>query len=68
MPISTFDIVISTAAAVILFIYALKGFSRDVRETGGEQLSNWIAKVTANPVKGFIRGCLLYTSPSPRDS
>ncbi len=59
MPISTFDIVISTAAAVILFIYALKGFSRDVRETGGEQLSNWIAKVTANPVKGFIRGALL---------
>lgn len=57
--ISLFEIAVSTAAAVILFAYALKGFSREVAEFGGEKLSHWLGKVTANPAKGFLLGgCL----------
>jgi len=57
--ISPFEIVISVAAAVTLFVYALKGFSRDVQDAGGEQLAGWLRTLTRNPLNGFVLGAVL---------
>ena len=57
--ISPYEIGISAAAAVVLFVYALKGFSDDVRESGGERLAEWLGKVTENRLKGFLLGAFL---------
>ena len=53
---SFFEISVSIAAAVILFVYALKHFSRDVQEAGGDQLNRWLQTLTKNPFKGFLLG------------
>jgi phosphate:Na+ symporter len=57
--ISPFEIAVSIAAAVILFVYALRGFSKDVREAGGERLSLWLGQVTKSPAKAFALGAAL---------
>lgn len=51
-----FEVSVSIAAAVILFVYALKGFSHDIREYGGETLNLLLARLTRNPIKGFALG------------
>ena len=53
---SFFEISVSIAAAVILFVYALKHFSGDVQEAGGDQLNRWLQTLTKNPFKGFLLG------------
>lgn len=57
--VSAFQVAVSLAAAVIVFVYALKAFSKDIQETGGERLSLWLGRVTESPVKGFVLGALL---------
>ena len=57
--ISPIEIAVSAAAAVILFVYALRGFSKDVRDAGGEGLSRWLGRVTERPLQGFLLGGLL---------
>ncbi len=54
-----FEIVISVAAAVTLFVYALKGFSHDVQEAGGEWLADRLRTLTRNPFNGFVLGAVL---------
>ncbi|MFC3098289.1 Na/Pi cotransporter family protein [Alteraurantiacibacter palmitatis] len=54
-----FEIGVSIAAAVILFIYALKGFSNDIRRAGGAALDRLLTRLTGNPVTGFGLGALL---------
>lgn len=51
-----FEVSVSIAAAVILFVYGLKGFSRDIREFGGEALNRMLARLTRNPLSGFALG------------
>lgn len=53
------EIAISVTAAVILFIYALKGFGDDVRRVGGEGLSRILARLTTNPVSAFFLGAVV---------
>ena len=54
--ISFFEVTVSVAAAVILFIYALKGFSHDVQKVGGDALAHWIEVLTRKPISGFALG------------
>lgn len=57
--ISTFEIAVSIAAAVILFIHGLKGFSHDVQKYGGAALAQWLGKLTRRPLPGFALGAAL---------
>lgn len=53
-----FEIGVSIAAAVILFVYALKGFSEDIRKVGGAALERLLSRLTRNPLAGFGLGAL----------
>ncbi|PSL17271.1 Na/Pi-cotransporter [Shimia abyssi] len=53
------EIAVSVAAAVVLFVYALKGFSEDVQTAGGEALKSVLARLTRTPVGGFALGAVL---------
>lgn len=57
--ISFFEVAVSVAAAVILFIYALKGFSHDVQKYGGQPLAQWLGRLTRRPLAGFALGAAL---------
>jgi Na/Pi-cotransporter len=55
---SAFQTVIGALAAVVLFLYALRGFSREVQAAGGPALRAWIGRVTASRWRGFAIGML----------
>ena len=43
-------------SAVILFLYGLQGFSRELQAVGGATLQSWLGRVTANRWIGFLVG------------
>lgn len=43
-------------SAIVLFLYGLQGFSRELRVTGGTALQSWLASVTASRWLGFTVG------------
>ncbi|RYU58625.1 Na/Pi cotransporter family protein [Methylolobus aquaticus] len=45
-------------SAIVLFLYGLQGFSRELRVTGGTALQNWLASVTASRWLGFTVGAV----------
>ncbi len=45
-------------AAIVLFIYGLQGFSRELRAVGGLALQFWLGRVTASRWLGFTVGAL----------
>jgi len=45
-------------SAVVLFIYGLQGFSRELRAVGGDALQAWLGRVTASRWSGFAVGAL----------
>jgi Na/Pi-cotransporter len=53
---STFDLVISAAAALALFAYGLQSLSREIQERGGERLRGVMARVTASPLQAYFLG------------
>lgn len=55
---SQFHSLIAALAAIVLFIYGLQGFSRELQMVGGESMRLWLARVTENRWKGFAVGAL----------
>lgn len=53
-----FEIGISVASAVILFMYALKGFSDDIRRKGGVALERMLSRITSGKIGGFVFGAI----------
>ncbi|PYG26435.1 Na/Pi cotransporter family protein [Pelagimonas varians] len=51
---SVFEVFVSVAAAVVLFVYALRGFSKDVQEAGGEALRMALSRITSRPLVTFF--------------
>lgn len=51
---SVFEVFVSVAAAVVLFVYALRGFSKDVQEAGGETLRMALSRITSRPLVTFF--------------
>lgn len=49
---------IAAVSAIILFLYGLQGFSRELQAVGGAALRLWLARVTANRWRGFAVGAL----------
>jgi len=45
-------------SAVILFLYGLQGFSRELQAVGGATLQSWLGRVTANRWIGFLVGAM----------
>lgn len=45
-------------SAIILFLYGLQGFSRELQTVGGPALQSWLGRVTANRWRGFLVGAM----------
>ena len=48
----------AAVSAIVLFIYGLQGFSRELRAVGGDALKYWLERLTANRWLGFAVGAL----------
>lgn len=55
---NTLHIIMAAFAAIILFLYGLQGFSREVQTVGGEKLKIWLGRVTSNRWIGFLIGAI----------
>lgn len=55
----TFNTVIAILATISLFIFSLKGFSKELQKLGSENLHRWLTKVTSNRFSGFFLGAIL---------
>jgi Na+/phosphate symporter len=49
---------IAAVSAIVLFLYGLQGFSRELQTVGGAALRSWLARVTASRWRGFAVGAL----------
>jgi phosphate:Na+ symporter len=45
-------------SAVILFLYSLHGFSKEIQKAGQERLHSWLSKATNNRIKAFFLGAI----------
>jgi phosphate:Na+ symporter len=54
-----FNTIISILAAIILFLFSLGGFSRELQEVGADRRRLWLSKVTQNRFGGFFLGIIL---------
>ena len=50
--------IFATISAIVLFIYGLQGFSRELQTVGGLALRSWLGRVTASRWLGFAVGAL----------
>ncbi len=48
----------AVVSAIVLFVYGLQGFSRELQAVGGLALKSWLRRVTENRWSGFIVGAL----------
>lgn len=45
-------------SAIIIFLYGLQGFSREIQAVGGEKLQEWLGRITSNRFFGFSVGAM----------
>lgn len=55
---SRFQALFAVISAIVLFLHALQGFSRELRTAGGSALQSWLARVTESRWRGFAVGAL----------
>lgn len=53
-----FQVLIAAVSAVVLFLYGLQAFSRELQMLGGASMQIWLPRVTANRWYGFLVGAL----------
>ena len=56
--VSNLQVFFAAVSAVVLFLYGLNGFSRELRQAGGAALQVWLRRVTANRFYSFTVGML----------
>jgi phosphate:Na+ symporter len=56
---TTFNAVIAIVATISLFLFSLRGFSKELQAHGAERLKNWLSKITSNRFSGFLLGAVL---------
>lgn len=55
----TFNTVIAILATISLFLFSLRGFSKELQKLGAENLQRWLTKVTSNRFSAFFLGAAL---------
>jgi phosphate:Na+ symporter len=49
---------IAAVSAIVLFLFGLQAFSRELQAVGGQALQSWLGRVTASRWRGFAVGAL----------
>lgn len=47
---------ITVFAAIVLFLFSLKAFSKEIQDIGSDYIKKWLSRITANRFKGFFVG------------
>ena len=55
---STLDLIFAILATVILFLYGLSSFSREIQDLGQQRLNDLLGRATRNRLTGFTLGAL----------
>ena len=50
------NFILAVISAIVLFLYGLQAFTREIQAVGGETLKSWLGRLTSNPVKGVLLG------------
>ena len=50
------NFILAVISAIVLFLYGLQAFTREIQAVGGETLKGWLGRLTSNPVKGVLLG------------
>ena len=58
LDMTPFQGLFAAISAIILFLYGLQGFSRELQAVGGPALQSWLGRVTANRWRGFLVGAV----------
>ena len=53
---ANFNFLLMALSAIILFLYGLQSFSREIQSVGGETLKLWIGRLTSSPWRGVLLG------------
>lgn len=55
---NAFQVAVAVMAAIMLFLFALRGFSRELQTVGGDALKRSLGRITGNRIGGFLTGAL----------
>lgn len=50
------NFILAVISAIVLFLYGLQAFTREIQAVGGETLKNWLGRLTSTPLKGVLLG------------
>ena len=56
--LSKLNLLFATLAAIVLFLFGLQEFSREIRSVGGSALSDWLGRFTRSRWQGVLLGAL----------
>lgn len=55
----TFQIILASVTAIILFIFGLENFSSEIQQVSGDRFRQFLAKATSIPLVGLLIGALV---------
>jgi Na/Pi-cotransporter len=56
--LSNFNFILGAISAIILFLYGLQAFTREIQAVGGDTLKAWLGRLTSSPVRGVLLGAV----------
>jgi Na/Pi-cotransporter len=55
---SRVNFVLAVISAIVLFLYGLQAFTREIQAVGGDTLKNKLGRLTRDPVRGVLLGAI----------
>src|SRR5262249_52522162 len=55
---SRVNFVLAVISAIVLFLYGLQAFTREIQAVGGDTLKKWLGRLASSPVRGVLLGAL----------
>jgi phosphate:Na+ symporter len=55
---SNFRILLAAVSAIVLFLYGLEAFSREIQTVGGATLTTWLGRLTASRWRALVLGAM----------
>ena len=55
---SSVNFVLAALSAIVLFLYGLQAFTREIQAVGGDTLKNKLGRLTRSPVRGMLLGAI----------
>ncbi len=50
------NFVLAVISAIVLFLYGLQAFTREIQAVGGDTLRKWLGRLTSDPIRGVLLG------------